>query len=186
MAIGRTIRAAAITGAVAGIALAHPAPAVAQPGTGSSAGSGAGGAVAEPTEQWEPLAIPGNNPTPIQSAASSESLRPPATAAAPTPGVLLGSECAGPADIEAGPPRTRVPPPETPVSVSLPQVRPNPQVRPISSDDDLPAPKMLSVLGGLAALAVAGIGSGVIGFRSAAAAQARVDAARAEFFGRTS
>ncbi|MGN2641916.1 hypothetical protein ACWEKT_17560 [Nocardia takedensis] len=50
-------------------------------------------------------------------------------------------------------------------------------------DEGLPAPDLLSVIGGLVALAIAGGVSGALSFREAAAARARVDAARAEFFG---
>ncbi|BDT86693.1 hypothetical protein FMUAM8_24570 [Nocardia cyriacigeorgica] len=59
----------------------------------------------------------------------------------------------------------------------------DPEVRPTGSDDGLPEPDLLTVFGGLAALVLAGVGSGAVSFQSAAAAQARVDAARAEFFG---
>ncbi|WP_281877113.1 hypothetical protein [Nocardia sputorum] len=60
----------------------------------------------------------------------------------------------------------------------------SPAVHPIGSTDVLPAPEWLSLIGGLIALGLAGAGSGVISFRSAAAAQARIDAARARFFPR--
>lgn len=56
-------------------------------------------------------------------------------------------------------------------------------MRPTSADGGLPEPDMLSVVGGLIALALAGTGSGAVSFQSASAAQARVDAARAQFFG---
>ncbi|WP_157228645.1 hypothetical protein [Nocardia brevicatena] len=56
-------------------------------------------------------------------------------------------------------------------------------VRNTSSDGLLPEPKLLSVIGGLIALAIAGVGSTVVSYQSAAQAQARIDAARAEFFG---
>ncbi|WP_280253054.1 hypothetical protein [Nocardia abscessus] len=60
----------------------------------------------------------------------------------------------------------------------------SPAVRTVSGADLLPAPRLLPVIGGLIALALAGVGSGVISFHSAAAAQARIDAARAQFFPR--
>ncbi|WP_175647965.1 hypothetical protein [Nocardia donostiensis] len=43
--------------------------------------------------------------------------------------------------------------------------------------------KVLSVIGGLVALALAGAASAAVSFQSAAQEQARIDAARAEFFG---
>lgn len=57
------------------------------------------------------------------------------------------------------------------------------EVRSTAVDEGLPAPDLLSVIGGLVALAIAGGVSGALSFREAAAARARVDAARAEFFG---
>ncbi|MGV9819322.1 hypothetical protein [Nocardia xishanensis] len=73
-------------------------------------------------------------------------------------------------------------PPPAPVLPQAP-VNPNHNVRPTSADDGLPAPNVLSVVGGLIALALAGTGSCAVSFQSASAAQARVDAARAQFFG---
>ncbi|WP_159080116.1 hypothetical protein [Nocardia suismassiliense] len=57
-------------------------------------------------------------------------------------------------------------------------------MRPTSANDGLPKPKLLSVIGGLLALGLAGAGSGAVSFQGASAAQARVDAARAMFFPR--
>ncbi len=59
-----------------------------------------------------------------------------------------------------------------------------PALLPTSSTDALPATELLPVIGGLIALGLAGAGSGAISFRSAAAEQARIDAARAQFFPR--
>ncbi|MEU2255847.1 hypothetical protein ABZ540_22015 [Nocardia xishanensis] len=73
-------------------------------------------------------------------------------------------------------------PPPAPVFPQAP-ANPNHNVRPTSADDGLPAPNVLSVVGGLIALALAGTGSGAVSFQNASAAQARVDAARAQFFG---
>lgn len=56
-----------------------------------------------------------------------------------------------------------------------------PNVMPTSDTGELPNP--LGVLGGLVALALAGTGAGVISYQNAKVAQARVAAARAEFFG---
>lgn len=47
----------------------------------------------------------------------------------------------------------------------------------------LSLPELLSVLGGIVALALAGGASAVLSYRSAAQAQARIEAVRAEFFG---
>ncbi|MGV9722783.1 hypothetical protein [Nocardia beijingensis] len=59
-----------------------------------------------------------------------------------------------------------------------------PAVRPAAAADALPAPRLLPVIGGLIAFGLAGVVSGVISFQSAAATQARIDAARAHFFPR--
>jgi len=56
-------------------------------------------------------------------------------------------------------------------------------VRPTAASSGLPEVKTLAVLGGVIAMALAAAGSGAVSFQSASAAQARVDAARAEFFG---
>jgi hypothetical protein len=56
-------------------------------------------------------------------------------------------------------------------------------VRPTAASSALPKPAVLTVIGGLVAMALAAAASGVISFQSASAAQARIDAARAEFFG---
>ncbi|WP_280276998.1 hypothetical protein [Nocardia wallacei] len=63
------------------------------------------------------------------------------------------------------------------------QAQPSHDVRPTSDSGLLPPVKVLSVVGGLAAMALAAAGSGAVSFQSASAAQARIDAARAEFFG---
>ncbi|RMI28261.1 hypothetical protein EBN03_30920 [Nocardia stercoris] len=60
---------------------------------------------------------------------------------------------------------------------------PNPQIRPTSDSSPLLPADLLTVVGGIAAMALAAAGSGVVSFQSASAAQARVDAARAAFFG---
>ena len=60
---------------------------------------------------------------------------------------------------------------------------PNHTVCPTSAEGVLPEPALLSVIGGLVALAIAGGGSAVMSYQSAAQAQARIDAARSEFFG---
>ncbi|MCP2291936.1 hypothetical protein APR08_004875 [Nocardia amikacinitolerans] len=73
-------------------------------------------------------------------------------------------------------------PPPPPLAPQAP-AKPTHDVRPTSADGGLPEPDMLSVVGGLIALALAGTGSGAVSFQSASAAQARVDAARAQFFG---
>jgi hypothetical protein len=76
------------------------------------------------------------------------------------------------------------PPPAPPIAAApAAPAKPNPDVRPTSANDGLPKPKMLSVVGGLIAMALVGTGSGAVSFQSASAAQARIDAARAEFFG---
>ncbi|MFE3022543.1 hypothetical protein ACFXG3_00340, partial [Nocardia tengchongensis] len=61
--------------------------------------------------------------------------------------------------------------------------QPDPDVKPTSHNSPLPPWKPLSVIGGLIAMALAGAGSGAVSFQSAGAAQGRVDAARAAFFG---
>ncbi|WP_280205696.1 hypothetical protein [Nocardia cyriacigeorgica] len=90
--------------------------------------------------------------------------RPPARAAAP----------AAPA------PPAAAPAPAAPPALAAPS---DPDVRNTSAEDGLPEPKVLTVIGGLIALTLAGAGSGAVSFQSASAAQARIDAARAEFFG---
>ncbi|MEV0767037.1 hypothetical protein [Nocardia salmonicida] len=57
------------------------------------------------------------------------------------------------------------------------------EVEPTSDTSNLPEPNLLSVIGGLLALGIAGGGSAAVSFQGAAQAQARIDAARAEFFG---
>ncbi|MEV0711741.1 hypothetical protein [Nocardia aurea] len=84
-----------------------------------------------------------------------------------------------PAEIPPDPPQPPAPPAS---SIRIPAGL-DPDVRPTSSADGLPTPNILSVVGGLLALGLAGVGSGAVSFQGAAAAQARVDAARAEFFG---
>ncbi|MBA4857136.1 cell surface protein, partial [Nocardia farcinica] len=75
------------------------------------------------------------------------------------------------------------PAPAAPSAPAPQAAAPTHDVRPTSADDGLPAPNALSVIGGLAAMALAAAGAGAVSFQSASAAQARVDAARAEFFG---
>lgn len=69
--------------------------------------------------------------------------------------------------------------PESPASAA----EPDHDIRPTSAEDGLPDVKVLSVIGGLVALALAGAASAAVSFQSAAQEQARIDAARAEFFG---
>ncbi|MBC7305261.1 MAG: cell surface protein, partial [Nocardia sp.] len=64
-----------------------------------------------------------------------------------------------------------------------PAAKPNHEFKPTSDNSGLPEPELLSVIGGLIALTLAATGSGAVSFQGAAAAQARVNAARAEFFG---
>lgn len=108
-----------------------------------------------------PLALPspggaGGGAPAIGVAVALPAVAPPAVPAAPAPGGSAPSVVAAP---------------------------PNHAVRPTNAEGLLPEPKVLSVIGGLIALAIAGGGSAVMSYHSAAQAQARVDAARAEFFG---
>ncbi|MET8799099.1 hypothetical protein ABZV91_22150 [Nocardia sp. NPDC004568] len=108
--------------------------------------------------------------------------------ALPAPGGGAGGGAAAPALGVAVPVPVVAPVvPGTPAAGgSAPEVvaaPPNHAVRPTNAEGLLPEPKVLSVIGGLIALAIAGTGSAVMSYHSAAQAQARVDAARAEFFG---
>jgi hypothetical protein len=57
-------------------------------------------------------------------------------------------------------------------------------VRPTAASTGLPRANVLGVIGGVIAMALAAAGSGAVSFQSASAAQARLDAARAQFFPR--
>ncbi|WP_176572810.1 hypothetical protein [Nocardia jiangxiensis] len=97
----------------------------------------------------------------------------------PIPAVALpAAPAAAPAPAAPAP----AAPPAVPSALAA-QAQPNPDVRPTSANSDLPKPAVLTVIGGLIAMTLAAAGSGAVSFQSASAAQARIDAARAEFFG---
>lgn len=57
-----------------------------------------------------------------------------------------------------------------------------PALDPTALSGSLDSPPLLPVLGGVAGLALAGAGAGVISYRGARAARARLSMSRAEFF----
>ncbi|WP_280486671.1 alcohol dehydrogenase catalytic domain-containing protein [Nocardia cyriacigeorgica] len=123
-----------------------------------------------PPPALPPLAIP---PVPAPPA-----IAPPAIAPV-LPGVPALPVVAPPAPAAPAPPAAAPAPGASP-ALAAPS---DPDVRNTSAEDGLPEPKVLTVIGGLIALTLAGAGSGAVSFQSASAAQARIDAARAEFFG---
>lgn len=89
-----------------------------------------------------------------------------------------------PVVVVAPPAADELPVPIVPGPAPAPGFRAEPAVRPTANSGGLPPVRALEVIGGLIAMALAATGSGAVGFQSAAAAQARVDAARAAFFPR--
>ncbi|MGW4247566.1 hypothetical protein ACWELQ_34335, partial [Nocardia sp. NPDC004722] len=122
------------------------------------------------------LLIPLPTPPAVVPPVPLEIPQPPAVPALPA--------LVAPAAVPAPEAEPAPPPPPPPAPVPAPVLaQPNPDVKPTSNNTPMPPIKVLSVIGGLIAMALAGTGSGAVSFQSASAAQGRVDAARAAFFG---